>query len=139
MKPHDWTRAIVQHRVGTDRGDPQVEQPWRDELAEPLLHAAAVAAERLGRAVHAVEPGSNERLRLAVTPHDEDAIRGVALCCNAIEPALWLTVGKLAVSGGRFWRRERGRLLNYRVAKDVGLTRETRQLLRDLLKPKAIA
>ena len=134
MKPHDWTRSAVQHRAAVDAGDPAGEQPWADDLAERLVAVASEAASRLGATVEAVEAVGEERLRLRVKP--DTAARGVALCCSAASPELWLTLGRLAVRGRQFWRRERGRKPNYRVAKDVGLTREDRALLRDLLRPR---
>ena len=133
VKPHDWTREAVRHRIEAD-ADGSVEQPWQPAFRAVALAAATVAAERLGVAVAVAEDDANARLRLAF---DRDTAaelaRAVGVVCSRRLPQTWWTLDALALLDGRFWRRERGRLLHLRPAADVHLPRDVRARVRDLL------
>ena len=132
VKPHDWTREAVRHRLETD-ADGSIEQEWRDGYAPLALAAASEAAGRLGVTFKKIDRGE-ARLRLRFSDATgEDLSRAVAVVCSSRLPRTWWTLGRLSLFGGRFWRRERGRLLHLRPAADVHLRRDIRAAVRDLL------
>jgi hypothetical protein len=138
IKPHDWTRAAIQHRLQVDAGRPEVEQPWQPSAAGTLADVARQAATRLGVTLRPVEPASGEHLRLAIDrPPRDPATLAVGTCCSIHRPELWFTLGRLVLHQGGFWRRQRGRMLHYSRATDVHLPRPVRQQLADLLRPRA--
>lgn len=161
IKPHDWTREAIRHRLDVnDRAD--AEQVWRDEWIEVLRESATETAARLGLNIEIdsepegaaaagdadvatdarAEAESTEpmrspqhicaRVRFAQdTP--QALARAVALACSARLPRTWFCMGRLALLGGKFWRRERGYRLHLRPVRDVHLPREVRAKIRDLL------
>jgi len=136
VKPHDWTRAAVTHRVASDGGRPEIEQPWEPRDAEVLVEVATEAAETFG--VRVVSAGPDDaHLRLGVdfgeAAPDDAITRAIALCCSAARPRLWLLVGRYAIRGGVVWRRQRGVTPNWREARDVHLPRDVRAKVRYLL------
>ena len=136
VKPHDWTRGAVAHRLKVDGGDPTYEQPWDDASAGPLQRACSEAANRLDLTVESAEPDADERLAWTISTLDAGLARTLAACASAAASDLWLTLAgerRLAVKAGKFWRRERGRLLHYKPAPDIHLPRDLRASVRDLL------
>ena len=134
IKPHDWTREAIRHRLDVD-ADPAAEQPWRAGWELEFADAARAAAGRLGLAVTidaAAGPGRHVAAGFAADA-PADAVRAVAAACSARLPEVWMTLGSLHLRDGQFWRRERGRGLSLRRATDVHLPREIRAALRDLL------
>ncbi|MEM7809462.1 MAG: hypothetical protein AAF561_15245, partial [Planctomycetota bacterium] len=136
MKPHDWTRNAVRHRVAIDAGKAEIEQPWQAEDAGPLVDRAIEAAGRLSLGLTSVEPESDERLRLEVEPSPlrpeavETRLHAIALACSFCLPKLWLLAGRLAVHDCRFWRLARGATPHWVEHKSKHLTREDRATLR---------
>lgn len=137
IRPHEWTRDAVRHRLAVDPSD-AFEQSWDPQWAGGLIRAAQAAAGRLGVRVQAELPAAGEdvHLRLCFAPEvSEHDARAVALACSARLSNTWLHLGRLYVYGGRFWRRERGYRLHLRPAADVHLPRHVRARVRDLLRP----
>ena len=135
VKPHDWTREAVRHRIEAD-ADGTMEQAWQPEFAEIALVAARAATERLGLATPHCQanPDTETRFRLTLAEGiDPPFSRAVAVVCSRRLAATWWTLGDLALLDGRFWRRERGRKLHLRPAADVHLPRPVRAAIRDLL------
>src|SRR5687767_296622 len=109
VKPHDWTREAIRHRLATD-GREGAEQAWRPEWAERVSQAAQEAAKRLKIEVEVLEPSPDEpgatagahlRIRFAKgTP--ESLVRAVAVVCSSAAPETWFRLDRLAVLGGRF-------------------------------------
>ncbi len=135
IKPHDWTREAIRHRLDVD-ADPAAEQPWRAEWELPFAEAARAAAGRLHLAVEIDAAADATETYAAVDFPAEasaDAVRAVATACSARLPEVWMTLGQLYLRGGQFWRRERGRGLSLRRATNVHVPREIRATLRDLL------
>ena len=134
VKPHDWTREAVVHRARIDAGDPQFEQPWDAERAARVVAAVNEAARRLGVEIASIETTDRLAYGVPLPPADPRSL-AVAACASAASAGTWVTLSpKLASRDGRFWRRERGRLLNFRPARDVHLTHEVRAAVRDLLR-----
>ena len=134
VKPHDWTREAVVHRAKTDAGDPQFEQPWDDGRAARVAAAATEAARRLAVELTSIETADRLAYNIPLPPADPRSL-AVAACASAASAGTWVTLSaKLASRDGRFWRRERGRLLNFRPAGDLHLTRDVRAAVRDLLR-----
>ena len=131
VKPHDWTREAIRHRLETD-ADGSYEQPWEPEYARQATDAAARAAERLGVSYEAVPGATHLSFRFAPGTAAELA-RAVGVVCSRRLPRTWWTVDRLALLDGRFWRRQRGRMLHLKPAPDVHLPREVRAAIRDLL------
>lgn len=140
VKPHDWTREAIQHRLAVD-SHVGAEQTWHPEWADSLASAAQGAAERL-RIGLSLESGSAaadpDGIHMAVrfapgTPLA--AARAVAVVCSSRLPDTWFRLEPLALLGGRFYRRERGYRLHLRPAGDIHIPREMRALVRDLLAP----
>ena len=140
VKPHDWTRAAVAHRMRLDAGDPAFEQPWDDRRRRRVAEACRAAAGRLSLDLHdLIDAGAADAadahfaVRLPLGPLAAASL-AVAACASAASPGTWVQIGKLAARDARFFRREHGRLLNYRPAPDVHLSRDVRSAVRDLLK-----
>ncbi len=138
MKPHDWTRQALVHRVAADAGRPEVEQPWHADDEAVLLERAMKAADRLTLTLQTVETDADERLRLEVVgttgPAVESSLRAVAATCSALRPKLWFVIGRVAMHQGQFWRRKRGATPQWIEHKSLHLTRDARAAVRDLLK-----
>ncbi len=137
VKPHDWTRGAIVHRLKVDAGDPTYEQPWTPDVADALERAASEAARRLDVALRQAPPDADERLAWLLPTIDDGLARTIAACASAAAPDLWLTLAggrHLALRAGKFWRRERGKLLHYKPAPDVHLPRDLRAVVRDLLR-----
>jgi hypothetical protein len=107
-----------------------------------VLAAAAEAVRRLAIAGHqvaaeAIEPPADVRLRLQLDADDDAGlVRAVAACASRAAPATWFVLGdRLALLGGRFYRRARGRQFHYNLAADLTIARDLRAALGDLLKP----
>lgn len=149
VKPHDWTRDAIRHRLDTD-GDAGAEQVWTPDSAPFLDDLARRACERLGMVPiptaelgDAPAPGGLSELGIKLPPSlwrlkfaPETPLghrRGLAEVCSRHLPATWFWLEPLAVRGGRFWRREKGFRLHLRVANDVHLPREVRAVLKGLL------
>ena len=133
VKPHDWTREAVRHRIEAD-ADGSMEQAWAAEFRPVALQAAAVAAERLGVGFEVAAAGEEHKLRLTFAGETPPELaRAVGVVCSRRLPQTWWTLDQLALLGGRFWRRQRGRLLHLRPAADVHLPRDVRASIRDLL------
>ena len=133
IKPHDWTREAIQHRLDTDPVG-SAEQAWAPEWGVTVLEVATEAACRLGVEVKQ-EPGAEALVRLSFAHGTSaGAVRAVAAACSLRLPQTWFLLGRLAVLDGRFWRLERGYKLNLRHAGDVHVPREARLALGDLLR-----
>jgi hypothetical protein len=126
MKPHDWTRGAIEHR--------RPEQPW------PAHAATAVEASRqdLGRAlgfdppVHLPAAG-DFHLVAEVDEAHLDAARAFGVVLSRRLPGVWLTLDRLFIRDGRFFRRERGFKFNLVEATNVHLSREVRAKLRAIV------
>ena len=126
MKPHDWTRGAIEHR--------KPDQQWPAGAAAVVEESVAAVRQRLGfdPAVHF--PDAGEFFFLAdFDPSDEAAARALALVLSRRLPGLWLTVGRLFVRDGRYYRRERGFKLNLVEATNIHLPRDLRSKLKGLI------
>lgn len=126
MKPHDWTRGAIAHRTPF--------QTWPADGAARVDEAFAVARQRLGFDATAHFPEAGDFHFLAqFTGSVSTNARALALLISRRLPGLWLTVDRLFVRDGKFYRRERGFKLNLAEATNVHLPRETRAKLKGLL------
>jgi hypothetical protein len=126
MKPHDFTRDAIAHRPA--------EQPWPSG-AEGLADAVGRAVhERTGYDPHPHFPAAGDfRMVCRVAGHDADAARAFALALSRRLPGVWLTLDRLYVRDGKFFRRERGKKFRIVETSSVHLPRALRAALRDLL------
>lgn len=164
IKPHDWTRQAIRHRLDVD-DRAEAEQIWQPSWFELLRETAAEAAGRLGvdlqiesepagAVAQGLSVGREEAAdswqvlrvpeqvsaRVKFAPDTPPVLaRAVALACSARLPRTWFCMGRLALLGGEFWRRERGYRLHLRPVRDVHLPRQVRAKIRDLLKANASA
>ena len=142
MKPHDWTREAIRHRLDVDSRE-GAEQTWQPEWVEPVNLLARQVADRLGLVLASPPAAAEERvdpaagavhLRIGFADGTPLALaRAVAVACSSRFPETWFRLEPLALIGGRFYRRERGYKLHLRPATDVHLPREVRGAIADLL------
>lgn len=126
MKPHDWTRGAIEHRTPA--------QQWPPGATTEVEAALAAVRERLGIDPPAHFPDAGDFFFLAeLDASQPHAGRALALVLSRRLPGLWLTIDRLFVRDGRFYRRERGVKLNLVEATNVHLPRQTRAKLRGLL------
>ena len=133
VKPHDWTREAVRHRLEAD-ADGSAEQEWEPSFAGVALDVAGRAAERLGVKFGCLDASEEARLQFAfVDGTPPELARGVAVVCSRRLPKTWWTLHDLALLDGHFYRRGRGRAYHLSPATNVHLPLDVRATLRDLL------
>ena len=126
MKPHDWTRAAIEHK------EPQQNWPARATAAVEEIRRAV--AERLEFTPDMHLPDDGDFYLLADAPEDRvEHLRATGVALSRRLPGLWLTVDRLFVRDGRFFRREKCFKFNLVEAKSVHLSRPVRAALRGLV------
>ena len=130
MKPHDWTRGAVAHRPA--------EQPW------PAGAGASVEGA-VNEVIARLKPDPPPRLHFpeagdywfVVEPaHDQlDLAKALAVVLSRRLPGVWITLGRIYVRDGRFFRRKRDNTFKFRLvpSTNVHLPREVRAALRGLV------
>jgi hypothetical protein len=130
MKPHDWTRGAVAHRPA--------EQPWPTGAAAEVEAAFDETIARLKPVppplLHFPEGGD---FRFVVeAAHDQlDVAKALAVVLSKRLPTAWITLGRIYVREGRFFRRKRDNTFKFRLvpSTNIHLPREVRAALRGLL------
>ena len=130
MKPHEWTRGAVEHRAA--------EQPWPADAVETVRQTTAAVAERLridGPPETHLPDGGDFWLVIEFPDEQVDLARALAVALSTKLPGLWLTLDRLYVRDGRFFRRKRDNTFKFRIvaATNVHLPREVRAELRGLI------
>ena len=126
MKPHDWTRGAIEHR--------RREQAWPADAAQATTAARDAVRERIGFGPDLHFPDGGDFFLVAeVTQRDVDAARALALALSRRLPGLWLTLDRLFVRDGKFYRRERGFKFDLVEASSVHLPKGMRAALRGVL------
>lgn len=126
MKPHDFTRAAIEHR--------SPHQAWPAEAPRVVAAARAEVSRRLGFSPAVHMPARGDYWMVAeADPDATDAARALAVVLSLRLPGLWFTLDRLFVRDGRFYRRERGVKLTLHEATNVHLPRDVRAALRDVL------
>ena len=126
MKPHDWTRGAIEHR--------RPEQAWPAGAEEAAAAARDAVRERVGFDPPLHFPGAGDFLLVAeVTQRDADAARALSLALSRRLPGLWLTLDRLFVRDGKFYRRERGFKFDLVEASNVHLPKALRAALRGVV------
>jgi len=126
VKPHDWTRGAVEHR--------RPEQPWPAGAAAHVAEAFGEVRQRLAMEGVVHFPPAGDFHFLAELPaSQQDAARALALVVSSQLPGVWLTLDRLFVRDGCFFRRERGFKFNLVEAMNVRLPRGVRAKLKGLL------
>jgi hypothetical protein len=125
MKPHDWTRGAIAHRAPL--------QPWPQGARTAVEAGRDAVAQRLdfSPALHFPDAGDFFFVAEYIESQLEPA-RALGLVLSRRLPGLWLTLDRLFVRDGRFFRRERGFKFNLVEAGNVHLSRATRAALRGL-------
>jgi hypothetical protein len=130
MKPHDWTRGAIAHRPAL--------QPWSRLFPRLVEEAAALVLERLQAepppALHF--PGGGDFWFLVeATESQADALKALAVVLSKRLPGVWLTLDRLYVRDGRFFRRKRDNTFKFRLvpSTSVHLPRAVRAALRGLV------
>jgi hypothetical protein len=91
-------------------------------------------SERLGFRPEVHRPAEGEYwLAAPFEPGEVEAAKAFALVLSRRLPGLWLTLGRLLVQDGRFYRRQYGYKLKLVPATNVHLTREVRAAIRGLV------
>jgi hypothetical protein len=126
MKPHDWTRGAIEHRAPL--------QVLPAGAGAVVTHVRDAVARRLGVEPPVYFPEAGDFLFVAEFSESEtDAARALAVALSRKLAGVWLTVDRLFVRDGRFFRRERGFKLNLVEATNVHLKRDVRARLKDLV------
>ena len=126
MKPHDWTRGAIRHR------EPLQALPAGARPAVAQVRDAVVRRLGVAPPVHFPEAGDFHFVA-EFSESESDAARALAVALSRRLAGIWLTVDRLFVRDGRFFRRERGFKLNLVEATNVHLKRDVRAKLRDLV------
>jgi hypothetical protein len=126
MKPHDWTRGAIAHRRPAQR--------WPAGVGSAVRESRRLVRERLDFDVAIHLPEAGDFFLAAEVPEARlDEALGLTLVLSRRLPGLWLTLGRLFIRDGRFYRRERGFKFNLVETKNIRLSRETRAALQDVL------
>ena len=136
MKPHEWTRGVIEHRDGA--------QPWPSGHARTVRRTVADVAERLSfeAALPLHLPDAGDFWFVVEVPDGHsDLARALAVVLSRRLPGLWLTLDRLYVRDGRFFRRRRDNTFKFRLvpATTVHLPRAVRSALRELATQSAWA
>jgi len=125
MKPHDWTRGAIEHRTPV--------QEWPAGARARVEAARHEVAKRLdfSAALHFPD-GGDFHFVAEYTQPQLDAARALALVISSRLPGVWLTLDRLFVRDGCFFRRERGYKFDLVEATNVHLSRATRAALKGL-------
>src|SRR5215218_868683 len=129
MKPHDWTRGVIEHRTAG--------QPWSCDQARVAETAVADVASRLKfdppATLHLPDAGDFWFV-VEIPEPQEHVARALAVVLSKRLPGLWLTLDRLYVRDGRFFRRRRDNTFKFRLvpATSVHLQRSVRAALRGL-------
>lgn len=126
MKPNERTKGRVEHVEG--------EQVWPAGADEVLEGVRREVGERLGFRPEVYRPGEGEYwFAVPFDPGKVEAAKAFALALSRRLPGLWLTLGRLLVQDGRFYRRQYGYKLKLVPATNVHLKREVRAALNGLV------
>ena len=126
MKPHDWTRGAIMHR--------EKEQPLPRGGAAAVEEARALVRERIGFDFEVHLPDAGEFHFIAEVPEtSRDEAAALALVLSRQLPGVWLTLDRLFIRDGRFFRRASGFKFNLVKASNVHFPRGMRAALRDVL------
>ena len=124
MKPHDWTRGAIEHR--------SPDQPWNGRAGQAAVESARRdVRDRLGFDPPVHFPARGDFFFVAEASGAQlESARALAVVLSRRLPGLWLTLDRLYVRDGKFYRRERGFKLNLVEASNVHLAREVRGKLK---------
>jgi hypothetical protein len=126
MKPHDWTRGAIEHR--------RPDQRLRRGAREHVESVREFLQQRLDADFEVHFPDAGDFFFVAEVPSDRlDAARAFALLLSARLRGVWLTLDRLFVLDGSFYRRQRGYKFNLVPAANIRLPRDIRAALRDIL------
>ena len=126
MKPHDWTRGAIEHRPR--------DQHWPAHATAAVDEVRRLMAERLRFSPPVHLPDAGDYFLVADAPRDRaDEMRAMALALSRRLGGLWLTLDRLFVRDGRFFRRERRFRFDLVEAKSVHVPRHLRAALRGVL------
>jgi hypothetical protein len=130
MKPHDWTRGAVAHRPA--------EQPWPAGAAAAIEGATHEVLARLKPdpppRLHFPEAGDYWFV-VESTPEQLDLAKALGVVLSNRLPGVWLTLDRLYLRDGRFFRRKRDNTFKFRLvpSPSVHLPRDVRAALRGLV------
>jgi hypothetical protein len=126
MKPHDWTRGAIEHRTRDQR--------WPSHAAAGVEQVRRLVAERLDFHPPVHLPLAGDFFLVVDVPEKQaDPLRAFALLLSRRLPGIWLTLDRLFVRDGRFFRRARRFKFELVEAKGVRLVRPVRAALRGVL------
>lgn len=126
MKPHDWTRGAIEHR--------EPRQHWPAHAAAAVDEVRRAVAQRLAFAPEIHLPDAGDFFLVADAPEDRAGhLRALALALSSRLPGVWLTVDRLFVRDGLFFRREKRFKFTLVEATSVHLPRTLRSALRGVL------
>jgi hypothetical protein len=126
MKPNERTKGKIAHTAGR--------QEWSAEAAAVVEAVLREGGERLAFAADLHRPAEGDYwFAFAVPAVRLEEAKGLALAISVRLPATWLTLGRLLVRDGRFFRRQHGYKLRIVPATNVHLRREIRGALKGLL------
>jgi hypothetical protein len=125
MKPNERTKGKVEHVAGV--------QAWPAEGDGVLEAVRREVGERLGFRPEVHRPGEGEYwFAVPFEPAELEAAKALAVAASRRLPGLWLTLGRLLVRDGRFYRRQYGYKLKLVPATNVHLRREVREAIKGL-------
>jgi hypothetical protein len=127
MKPHDWTRGAIEHRSSA--------QPWDASAAPAAVEATRRdVRDRLDFDPPVHYPDGGDFFFVAELSEAQlEPARALGVVLSRRLPGLWLTLDRLDLRDGRFYRRERGFKLNLVEATNVHLARDLRAKLSGVL------
>ncbi len=125
-KPRPARREAIVHRSSVQR--------WTPAAGRVVTAVALELEERFGMTFEVHFPGSGEFYFVASFAAEEfELAKGFAVVVSRRLPELWMTLGRLYVREGRFYRRRRGYMLELSPATNVHLGREMRAALKGML------
>ncbi|HYE17937.1 MAG TPA: hypothetical protein VEA69_05815 [Tepidisphaeraceae bacterium] len=116
MKPKPHTKAAVANRAG--------DQPWPAGADAELDEVVSVARDRMGLALDVHRAAGDYHFACTVARERLPDMLAVVRDLSQRLPETWLTLGRLYVHGGTFYRRKFGNRLELVVARNVSVPRE---------------
>jgi hypothetical protein len=130
MKPHDWTRGAVAHRPA--------EQPWPTGAAASVERAVNEVIARLKPdpppRLHVPEAGDYWFV-VEAAENQLDVAKALAVVLSKRVPGVWITLGRIYVRDGHFFRHKRDNTFKLRLvpSTNIHLPRDVRAAVRGLL------
>ena len=125
-KPRPERRDAIIHRTGG--------QTWNIRWKRSVIEVTKALSEAMGALPEVHFPTAGDFIFVSQFPADQlEQAKTLAVAVTRCVPGIWLTLGRLFVHDGKFYRRRLGYLLQLSPATNVHLPRAMRSALRGIM------